>query len=153
MSLDPFRPIPVAKELIGNLTDSIKETDRDLSVPLPENPRATFNTALLLQAGLRALLLVEEREGIAEPKIFDRDPEFLQKAQTNFLEVLRSGKNATDEQRESALESVDLAAKQLFEQGYKKLAVNVSQFVSEQKPAVRPAPPGGAGAQPKAAEL
>ena len=53
MSLDPFNPTAVAKEVIGELTDAIKATTRDAAVPEPQG-RATFNSALLLQAGLRA---------------------------------------------------------------------------------------------------
>ena len=128
MSIDPFIYSDVAKEVIGNLTDAIKATPRDTSVPEPQG-RATFNTALLLQAGLRALLPVGEREGIALPRIFPNDAQELQNAQRNYAAVFESGKGATPEQGEVAFKAIELAAKQLDEQGYKTAAAVVNKFL------------------------
>jgi len=124
MSFEPFNPTAVAKEGIVNLTDEIKATERDATVPEPQG-RATSNTALLLQAGLRALLPVAEREGVALPRIFPNDPQWLQAAQQNYADVFNSGKEATGAQRSAAFGAIELAATQLSEQGYKKLAAVV----------------------------
>jgi hypothetical protein len=137
MSIDPFNPIAIAKEVIGNLTDAIKATERDMSVAEPQG-RATFNAALLLQAGLRALLPVGEREGVALPRIFPTDAQELQDAQRNYAAVFESGKEATPEKGAAALEAIRLAAKQLSEQGYKKFASVVVNAFKETQEATLP---------------
>lgn len=144
MNFDSFNPTTVAKEVIGELTDSIRATHRDAGVSEPQG-RQTFNSALLLQAGLRALLPVSERQGVALPKIFPKDPPALQAAQRNYAEVFASAQEATPEQRAAGLNAVLLAARELADQGYERLADAINRFlVSQTSPPSAPRPPGPA---------
>jgi hypothetical protein len=112
---------------IGELVASIKATPRDQSVAPPQE-HTIFNTALVLQAGLRVLALTaEERKKVAfPPKSFPNDPEELKIAQKNWAEVLESGKEqASHHQQLAAMESVSLAITQISQQGYLDYAEGV----------------------------
>jgi hypothetical protein len=76
-----FDPVVVAKLRAGEIAREIAKSNRDTSVPAPSSDD-TFRTELLLQAGLRALLPVQQRQGIALPGAPSAsDPEELVAAQ------------------------------------------------------------------------
>jgi hypothetical protein len=122
----PFNPTDVAKEDLGHLVSAIKKSQN-------YEPRgstfSTFNTALLLKEGLKALLSPEEREGLDLPIISDEDPSEIREAQSNYTEVFKSGKDATDEQISRAHKAISAAALQLKEQEYEKYALTVRRWL------------------------
>jgi hypothetical protein len=129
---EPFNPIETAKQVIGELTDAITATPRNEAVPEPQG-RATFNTALLLQAGLRILMPVEEREGVALPKIFPNDPPELQFAQNTYADVFKSGCEASEKQRVIGILSLQKAAENLAAQGFEAYASTVTAWLDTQE--------------------
>jgi hypothetical protein len=62
--LSDFDAVGMAKLRAGEIAREITASPRDPSIPEPSWD-ATFNDGLLLQAGLRALLPVKERRGVA----------------------------------------------------------------------------------------
>jgi hypothetical protein len=95
-----------------------------------------FNTGLLLQAGLRALLPVQQRQGVALPGTpSPSDPAELAVAQENYRAVFESGADATPAQRATALKSIELVTQQLQKAGYTTLAAKVAAWLRNQRPA------------------
>jgi hypothetical protein len=82
-----------------SIAREISGSERDTSVSAPSWD-TIFNTGLLLQAGLRALLPVQERQGVAVPGVASpSDPAELIKAQENYKAVFESGTEATPAQK------------------------------------------------------
>jgi len=78
-----------------------------LAQKLPRDffPGDLKNDALLLQAIGRVIHVIKgtlSHEGLAEPRIFDNDPEDLKKTQTAFTSVLKTRKGETAEIADSA---------------------------------------------------
>src|SRR5262245_53290628 len=89
-----FDPIVTAKLRAGEIAREITASTRDASTPEPSG-EDIFNTGLLLQAGLRALLPVGERQGVALPGTSSpSDPQELVVAQENYKAVFESGAQA-----------------------------------------------------------
>jgi len=129
---DPFDSTTVAKLRAGEVARGIASSARDTSVPEPDRD-TTFNTGLLLQAGLRAVLSVEQRTGVALPGApGTKDPPALIAAQRNYAEVFTGGKEATPDQRQVALASVATAARELAAQGYTSLSSKVNSWLQGQ---------------------
>src|SRR5580658_6662582 len=61
-----FDPVAMAKLRAGEIAREIANSPRDAAVPEPAGD-SVFTTGLLLQAGLRAFLLVSQRQGVALP--------------------------------------------------------------------------------------
>src|SRR5262249_42566986 len=100
-----FDPVATAKLRAGEIAREIGASGRDGSVPEPSRDDI-FNTGLLLQAGLRALLPVQERQGIALPGTpSPSDPSELTAAQENYKAVFESGAGATPAQKATAIKS------------------------------------------------
>jgi hypothetical protein len=111
---------------------SIAASSRDTSVPEPSRDDI-FNTGLLLQAGLRALLPVQERQGTALPGTpSPSDPSELIAAQENYKAVFESGADATPAQKATAIKSIALAAQQLRKGGYTLLAGKITDWLARQ---------------------
>jgi hypothetical protein len=124
-----FDPIATAKLRAGEILREIVGSGRDASRPEPTHD-ALFNTGLLLQAGLRALLPVQERQGVALPGLpSSDDPRELILAQENYTAVFESGMDATAAQRATAIESIELATQQLERAGYTALAKKVTEWL------------------------
>lgn len=117
-----FDPIETAKTVIGELA-SATET--------------SFQDALMLQAGLRILLPVDEREGVALPKVFPKDPPDLQAAQATVISVLSESREATVEERQSALTTISNVVDRI---GNKNFAAGVKSWLSAEgfEPASQP---------------
>jgi hypothetical protein len=127
-----FDPIATAKLRAGEIAREITASARDASIPEPSR-EDIFNTGLLLQAGLRALLPVGERQGVALPGTpSPSDPQELVVAQENYKAVFESGSPATPAQTATALKSIDLATQQLRNAGYTSLAVRVNGWLRTQ---------------------
>jgi hypothetical protein len=129
-----FDPVAIAKLRAGEIAREISGSDRDASVSEPSND-TIFTTGLLLQAGLRALLPVPERQGVALPGTpSPNDPSELVVAQENYKAVFESGAAATPAQKATALKSIMLATQRLERAGYTSLARSVSDWVETQHP-------------------
>jgi hypothetical protein len=127
-----FDPIATAKLRAGEIVREITASARDASVPEPSRDDI-FNTGLLLQAGLRALLPVEQRQGVALPGTPSAsDPQELVTAQENYKAVFESGAPATPAQKATALKSIELAAQQLRNAGYTSVAARVNDWSGRQ---------------------
>jgi hypothetical protein len=127
-----FDPIATAKLRAGEIARESTASARDASIPEPSS-EDIFNTGLLLQAGLRALLPVEERQGVALPGTpSPSDPQELVVAQENYKAVFESGAQATHAQKATALKSIELAAQQLRNAGYTSLAARVDDWLRTQ---------------------
>jgi hypothetical protein len=127
-NLAPFDPVATARLRAGEIAREIA----DASVPEPSRDDM-FNTGLLLQAGLRALLPVRERQGIALPGTpSPSDPSELTAAQENYKAVFESGVEATPAQKATAIKSIELAAQQLRKGGYTVLAGKVTDWLARQ---------------------
>jgi hypothetical protein len=124
-----FDPVAFAKLRAGEIAREISESPRDPSGPEP--PRdAVFETGLLLQAGLRALLPVPERDGVALPgKASPRDPPALVEAQENYTTVFQSGRTATPEQTAIAVRAINSAARQLGQAGFEQFSRGVIEWL------------------------
>jgi hypothetical protein len=130
-----FDPIATAKLRVGEIVREITASARDASIPEPSR-EDLFNTGLLLQAGLRALLPVEERQGVALPGTPSQsDPQELVVAQENYKAVFESGAEATPVQKAIALKSIELATEQLQKGGYTSFAAAVAEWLRTQRPA------------------
>jgi hypothetical protein len=130
-----FDPIATAKLRAGEIAREITASARDASIPEPSR-EDIFNTGLLLQAGLRALLPVEERQGVALPGTpSPSDPQELVVAQENYKAVFESGAEATPVQKAIALKSIELATEQLQKGGYTSFAAAVAEWLRTQRPA------------------
>ena len=124
-----FDPIATAKLRAGEIVREIAASARDASIPEPSR-EDIFNTGLLLQAGLRALLPVEERQGVALPGTPSAsDPQELVVAQENYKAVFESGAQATPAQTATALKSIELATQQLRSAGYTSLAAKLNDWL------------------------
>src|SRR5262245_14802254 len=89
-NVSAFDPVATARLRAGEIAREIAASGRDASVPEPSRDDI-FNTGLLLQAGLRALLPVQERQGIALPGTpSPSDPIELIAAQENYKAVFES---------------------------------------------------------------
>src|SRR5262249_6035230 len=89
-----FDPVTTAKLRAVEIARAITASARDRSVPEPSHDEM-FNAGLLLQAGLRALLPPQERQGVALPGTpTANDPKELTTAQENYKAVFESGVNA-----------------------------------------------------------
>jgi hypothetical protein len=131
-NLSAFDPVATAKLRAGEITREITASSRDTSVPEPSRDDI-FNTGLLLQAGLRALLPVQERQGIALPGTpSSSDPSELIAAQENYKAVFESGADATPAQKATAIKSIELAAQQLRKGGYTLLAGKITDWLVRQ---------------------
>lgn len=127
-----FDPIATARLRAGEVNREIEASGRDLSVPQPP-PTQVFNTGLLLQAGLRALVPVSERPGIALPgDPSPNDPPPLVEAQENYKAVFASGVEATPAQRAAALSAIRTAVQQLSSQGYTVFSQKLSEWLKAQ---------------------
>jgi hypothetical protein len=87
-----------------------------------------------LQAGLRALLPVQERQDVALPGMpSPKDPPELIEAQENYKAVFESGIEAAPAQKAIALQSIDSASKRLDAAGYRLFSRNVSAWARTQE--------------------
>jgi len=128
-----FDPTATAKLRAGEILREIVGSGRDASRPEPAND-ALFKTGLLLQAGLRALLPVQERRGVALPGVpSSNDLRELILAQENYTAVFESGIEATAAQRATAIASIELATQQLERAGYTALAKKVVDWLKTQR--------------------
>jgi hypothetical protein len=131
-NLSAFDPVATARLRAGEIAREIAASGRDASVPEPSRDDI-FNTGLLLQAGLRALLPVGERQGIALPGTpSPSDPSELTAAQENYKAVFESGADASPAQKATAIKSIELAAQQLRKGGYTLLAGKVTDWLKSQ---------------------
>jgi hypothetical protein len=127
-----FDAISVAKLRAGEIAREISGSARDGSVAEPSKD-AVFNTGLLLQAGLRALLPIGERRDVALPGApSSKDPPDLVAAQENYKAVFTSGAEASPTQKKAALHAIELAARQLSNEGYKMFSAAVSEWLVQQ---------------------
>jgi hypothetical protein len=127
-----FDPVAVARLRAGEIAHEIAASGRTSSVPEPP-PAEVFNTGLLLQAGLRALLPVSERQGVALPgNPSPNDPAPLVEAQENYKAVFASGANATPTQKATAFKSIRMAAQQLSSEGYTAFSQKISEWLKSQ---------------------
>jgi hypothetical protein len=128
-----FDPVAPAKLRAGEIFREIAGSGRDASSPEPAHDEL-FNTGLLLQAGLRALLPVKERQGVALPGMpSPNDPKELILAQENYKAVFESGMEATAAQRATAIASIELATQHLERAGYTALAKKVIEWLRTQR--------------------
>jgi len=128
-----FDPVATAKLRAGEIVREITGSGRDASRPEPAHDEL-FNTGLLLQAGLRALLPVQERRGVALPGASSpNDPKELILAQENYKAVFESGTEATPAQSATAIASIALATQQLERAGYTVLAKKVIDWLRTQR--------------------
>ena len=127
-----FDPVATARLRAGEIAREITASGRDLSVPEPPQGEV-FNTGLLLQAGLRALLPVSERQDVALPgNPSPSDPVPLVEAQENYKAVFASGAEATPTQWATALAAIKTAARQLSSQGYTAFSQKISNWLQTQ---------------------
>jgi hypothetical protein len=127
-----FDPVATARLRAGEIFREIIESGRDPSLPEPTQVEV-FNTGLLLQAGLRALLPVADRRDIALPGTpSPSDPKPLVEAQENYKAVFESGAEATAAQKTIALSAVKAAAQQLSSEGYSALSITISEWLRTQ---------------------
>lgn len=119
-----FSPVETAKTVIGELARATE---------------SSFQDALLLQAGLRVLLPMDEREGVALPKVFPKDPPDLQAAQATVISVLSENREATNEERQSALTTISSVADRI---GNKNFAASVKSWLAAEgfEPTPQPTP-------------
>jgi hypothetical protein len=128
-----FDPVAVAKLRAGEIAREISASIRDPSVSEPSN-EAVFNTGLLLQAGLRALLPVQERRDVALPGTpSPKDPIELVRAQENYKAIFASGAEASPDQKKAALDAVALASQQLSSEGYEFFSKAVADWLVQQR--------------------
>jgi hypothetical protein len=128
-NLPNFDPVSIARLRAGEVTRVITGSPRDESIVTPPREQV-FETALLLQAGLRALLPVEQREGVALPgSPSSSDPPQLVEAQENYKSVFESGLEATPAQKRIAVNSIRAAADQLAQEGYMSLSEQILQWM------------------------
>jgi len=128
-----FDPVAIAKLRAGEIAREISDSMRESSVPEP--PRdAVFNTGLLLQAGVRALLPVNQRGDVALPgSPSPKDPIELTEAQENYKAVFASGAEASPAQKKTALKAIELASRQLLSEGYGLFSKAVSDWLVQQR--------------------
>lgn len=124
-----FDPIAFAKLRAGEIAREITASPRDPFLPAPSRD-AVFDTGLLLQAGLRALLPIPERDGVALPgQPSQKDPPALVEAQENYKAVFQSGASATPAQEAIAVRAIQAAARQLQEAGFTELSRAVVEWL------------------------
>ena len=128
-----FDPVALAKLRAGEIAREILGSVRDAAVSEPSRD-AVFNTGLLLQAGLRALLPIQERRDVALPGTpSSKDPAELVVAQENYKAVFASGAEASPTQKKAALDAIELAAQQLSSEGYEAFSAAVSAWLVQQR--------------------
>ena len=133
-NVDFFDPVATARLRAGEIAREIANSGRDPSVPEPSQTEV-FNTGLLLQAGLRALLPVPERQGVALPgDPSPEDPKSLVEAQENYKAVFQSNAEATAAQKGIALAAIKTATRQLSTEGYIALSRTVSEWLKSVVP-------------------
>src|SRR5262245_17721948 len=133
-NLSDFDPVATARLRAGEIVREIAASPRDSSVAEPSRDEM-FNTGLLLQAGLRALLPVQARQDIALPGTpSPHDPGDLIAAQENYKAVFESGGEATPAQRAAAIAALESATQQLQRAGYVVLAGKVADWLRTQRP-------------------
>ena len=126
----PFDAEAVAKLRIGELVEAIKFSGQASSIKSETN---LIPPALLIQAGLRTLLPLIQREGVALPGPANpNDPKELVAAQSNLTAVFQSGKAATTQERNLALGAVAKGARQLQDNGYSKAASTLQAWLKAQ---------------------
>ena len=131
-----FDPVAMAKLRAGEIAREIANTPRDATIPEPRGD-SVFMTGLLLQAGLRAFLPVSQRQGVALAGApAQTDPPELIEAQENYRIVFESGQEATAARKLAALKAIDLAQRQLEQQGYKSLAAAIANWTKVQRTAL-----------------
>jgi hypothetical protein len=124
-----FDPVSTATLRAGELTRAITGSPREESIVEPPREQV-FETALLLQAGLRALLPVEQRHGVALPGApASNDPPQLVEAQENYKSIFESGSEATPAQKAIAVNSIRAAARQLEQEGYVSLSQQIIKWL------------------------
>ena len=124
--------VTIARLRAGEIAREITASRRDPSHPEPSQLEV-FNTGLLLQAGLRALLPVNARQGVALPGVpSPHDPKLLVDAQENYKAVFKSGEDATATQRALALDAIRNAVHQLSNWGYTEFSMMVSGWLNTQ---------------------
>jgi hypothetical protein len=131
-NVSDFDPVATARLRVGEIVREIVASGRDPSASEPSQTDV-FNTGLLLQAGLRALLPVSERRGVALPgSPSPSDPAPLVEAQENYKAVFESAAVATAAQRATALAALRTAAHQLSSEGYTTFSRKISQWLKSQ---------------------
>src|SRR5262245_49726534 len=104
--ISSFDPVAIAKLRAGEIAREITASPREPSIPEP-SWQAIFDDGLLLQAGLRELLPVKERQGVAIPGApSPKDSHELIEAQENYKAVFESGADATSAQRQVAVRAI-----------------------------------------------
>jgi hypothetical protein len=127
-----FDPVATARLRAGEVAREIAASGRDPSVPEPA-PAEVFNAGLLLQAGLRALLPVSERQGVALPGgPSPTDPASPVEAQENYKAVFASGAEATPAQKATAIMAIKTAAQRLSSEGYTAFSQAISEWLKTQ---------------------
>ncbi len=133
-NLSDFDPVATARLRAGEIAREIAASPRDPSVAEPSR-NELFYIGLLLQAGLRALLPVQARQGISLPGTpSPHDPGNLIAAQKNYKAVFESGGEATPAQKAEAIAALESATQQLRRAGYVVLAEKVVDWVRTQRP-------------------
>lgn len=127
-------PVLICKKSLFLLSDEIKKSPRGKTDSGPVDDAAIARMARLLQAGFGALLPVDMREGVSLPVVSSKDPEGLQQAQRNFIDVITSGQNATWRQKGEAYYALNLVAGQLAVRGYNQLAEAVTCHIASKRP-------------------
>lgn len=128
-----FDPVGFAKLRAGEIARAIRDSPRQAATREVDQADL-FVIGLLLQAGLRALLPVSEREGVALPgEPGTADPEDLVRAQRNAQIVLRSGREAMPAERAIALAAVRKAAEDMSARGYRVLSEEIFRWLEGQK--------------------
>jgi hypothetical protein len=124
-----FDPVAFAKLRAGEIARTIAGTEHERTFA-EAAPEYAFETGLLPQAGLRALLPIREREGVALPGT--PSPSELVEAQENYKVVFASGMEANAEQRAKALRAIELAAERCEMVGYTALARQIRAWMRTQ---------------------
>ncbi len=141
----PFDAKDLAHRFTRELTAMIAGSERNMLVKAPTNDALT-NAALLVQAGFRGLLPVDERAGIALPPDVppSGEPTALARAQSNAHRVLTSNVEVTPNQRRAALAAILAASESLRAMGYDQFASQLDEYLDTQyapgKKPKRPAP-------------
>jgi hypothetical protein len=116
----PFDAVATARLRTGEMVEAIKASGQQ--APATTTPDLIV-PALLIQAGLRTLLLPSQRQGLALPgEPGPKDPKALIRAQNTLTEVVQAGRPANPQQRVEALQAITTGAEMLDHSGYKKAA-------------------------------
>lgn len=133
--LIPFNPEVVAKMVsVGRLVVLIQDTVRDKdSVRGLNNDLEVFDAALFLLFGALALTGKDNRSGLVLPKTSSERGrnQLLRVAERNYKEVFKSGEAPTEQQIQTACDSISLALRKLKAQGYDDLSWHIDLYLSE----------------------